>query len=85
MALFVLAGCIAVVAVADHRHKSSRMGPASVASWYCEHRGQRCEEPQAEAIEASWQRREQVYRVGFWAVSVGGVAALGFRLRPRMR
>ncbi len=83
--LIVLAGCIAGVAVADHRHKKARMGPASIASWYCQHDGQRCQETQAETIEASWQERERVYRVSFWAVSVGGMAVLGLRLRSRNR
>lgn len=82
---FVLAGGIAAVAVADHRHKNARMGPANVASWYCENRGERCNEPQADDIEASWQRRERVYRVTFWAVSLGGASALVLRLRSRNR
>ena len=81
-ALFVLAGGIGAVAVADHRHKNARMGPANVASWYCGHRGQRCEEPQAEAVEAAWQKRETVYRYSFWAASLGGMTALVLRLRP---
>ena len=56
--LVLLAGGIAAGALADHRHKNARMGRADVASWYCQHRNQRCQEPQAEAIEASWQQRE---------------------------
>ena len=81
--LFVLAGAIAAVAVADHRHKNARMGPANVASWYCHNRGQRCQEPQAENIEGAWQERERVYRLGFWAVSLGGIGALVLRVRSR--
>jgi hypothetical protein len=81
--LFVLSGAIAVGAVADHRHKNARMGPADAASWYCHNRGQRCQEPQAENIEGAWQRRERVYRVGFWAVSLGGIGALVLRVRSR--
>ena len=81
--LFVLAGGIAAAAVADHRHKNARMGPANVASWYCHNRGERCDEPLAEAIEAAWQQRERVYRASFWAVSLGGTAALVVRLRRR--
>lgn len=83
VALVVLAGGIGAVAVADHRHKNARMGPANVASWYCEHRGQRCRQPQAERIEAAWQHREKVYRVSFWAVSLAGMTALVLRLRSR--
>ena len=82
---FVLAVGIAAAAVADHRHKNARMGPANVASWYCQHRGQRCDEPQADKVEAAWQGRERVYRVSFWAVSLGGMTALVLRLRPRAR
>ena len=83
--LLVLAAGIAAVAVVDHLHKNARIGPASVASWYCQHRGQRCLEPQAENIEGAWQERERVYRVGFWAVSLGGVGALVLRVRSRER
>jgi len=83
--LFVLAGAIAAVAVADHRHKNARMGPANVASWYCHNRGQRCQEPQAEDIEGAWQKRERVYRVSFWAVSLGGMTAFVLRLRRKSR
>jgi hypothetical protein len=81
--LFVLAGAIAVGAVADHRHKDARMGPANVASWYCEHRGERCDEPQADNIEGAWQQRERVYRISFWALSLGGIGALVLRVRSR--
>jgi hypothetical protein len=81
--LLVLAAGIAAVAVTDHRHKNARMVPASVASWYCEHRGQRGHEPQAENIEGAWQERERVYRVGFWAASLGGVGGLVLRVRSR--
>jgi hypothetical protein len=81
--LFVLAGAIAVGAVADHRHKNARMGRADLASWYCHNRGQRCQEPQAETIEGAWHERERVYRAGFWAVSLGGIGALVLRVRSR--
>ena len=60
------------------------MTPAAYeASWYCAHEGQRCQEPQAEEISDAWHRRERVYRVSFWALSLGGVTALvlTFRLR----
>jgi hypothetical protein len=83
VALFILAGGVAAAAVVDHRHKNTRMGPADVASWYCQHRGQNCQEPQAADIEEAWQHREVVYRVSFWALSLGGLTALllTFRLR----
>ena len=57
------------------------MGRADVASWYCHNRNQRCQEPQAETIEASWQQRERVYRVSFWVASLGAMTALVLRLR----
>ena len=79
--LVLLAGGIAAVALADHRHKNARMGRADVANWYCQHRNQRCEEPRAETIEASWQQRERVYRVSFWLASLGAMTALVLRLR----
>ena len=79
--LVLLAGGIAAGAVADHRHKNARMGRADVASWYCHNRNQRCQEPQAETIEASWQQRERVYRVSFWVASLGAMTVLVLRLR----
>ena len=79
--LVLLAGGSVAAAVADHRHKNARRGPADVASWYCQHRNQRCEEPQAETIEASWQQREKVYRASFWVASLGAMTALVLRLR----
>ena len=79
--LVLSAGGIAAGAVADHRHKNSRMGRADVASWYCHNRNQRCQEPQAETIEASWQQRERVYRVSFWVASLGAMTVLVLRLR----
>ena len=42
---------------------------------------QRCQEPQAETIEASWQQQERVYRVSFWVASLGAMTALVLRLR----
>jgi hypothetical protein len=83
VALTALAGGIAGAAVADHQHKNALMGPANVASWYCQNRGQRCEEPQAEAVEAAWQRRELIYRISFCAASLGAMTALVLRLRRR--
>jgi hypothetical protein len=83
--LFILAGGVAGVAVVDHRHKNARMGPANVASWYCQHGGQRCEEPQAAEIEEAWQHRELVYRVSFWTLSLGALTALVLRLRLHSR
>ena len=79
--LVLLAGGIAAAAVADHRHKNARMGPANVASWYCHNRNQRCEEPQSKTIEASWQEREKLYRLSFCVVSLGAMTALVLRLR----
>ena len=81
MVLVLLAGGIAASAVADHRHKNARMGLANVASWYCHTRNQRCQEPQAETIEASWQQREKVYRASFWVASLGAMTVLALRLR----
>ncbi len=83
LASFILAVGVAAVAVVDHRHKNARMGPANEASWYCAHDGQRCQEPQAEEILEAWHRRERVYRVGFWALSLGGLTALALRFLRR--
>ena len=85
VALFILAGGVAAVAEVDHRHKAARIGPASVASWYCQHRGQRCQEPQAAEINGAWHHRERFYRVSFWALSLGGLTALVLRLRLHPR
>jgi hypothetical protein len=83
--LFVVAGGVAAVAVADHRHKNARMRPANIASWYCQHRGERCDEPQAEDVEAAWQDREQLYRAGFYTVSLGAIGAAAVALTLGIR
>ena len=83
LALFILAVGVAASAEVDHRHKNARIGPANVTSWYCQHRGLRCQEPQAAEIEAAWQHREKVYKVSFWALSLGGLTALALRFRLR--
>ena len=86
VALFILAGGVAAVAEVDHRHKNARMTPAAYeASWYCQHRGQRCQEPQAAEINGAWHHRERFYRVSFWALSLGGLTALVLRLRLHPR
>ena len=83
--LFIVAGGIAAVAVADHRHKNERMGPAYIASWDCEQRHERCDEPQWQDLEAAWQRRELFYRGGFYAVSVAGLGAAAVALTVGVR
>ncbi len=56
---------VGIAAVSDHTWKNHRMRDADVQTWYCINRGIRCDEPQTPDIEASWQRREVVYRAGF--------------------
>jgi hypothetical protein len=85
----VLAGAVAITAVVDHRHKVALMGPASVASWFCEHDGIRCDEPQADDVAGGWHRRERFYRAGFallLAVGLGGaLTSAGLVVRNRER
>jgi hypothetical protein len=81
--LIALAGGIAGAAVADHQHKKALMGPANVASWYCQNRSQRCQEPQAQAVEAAWQRRELMYRTTFYVTLLGAMTGLVLRLGQR--
>src|SRR5881397_2006481 len=56
---------IAIVAGEDHDRKTRRIARASVAEWYCVHRGVRCDEQKSAAIEESWMRRERAYKAGF--------------------
>jgi hypothetical protein len=81
VALFILACGVAAVAVVDHRHKNARMVHAYVATWYCQQDGRLCEKPQVAEIEGAWERRELVYRVSFWALSLGGLTALALTFR----
>ncbi len=84
MALFILAGGDAAIAVVDHQHKNARMTPAAYeASWYCAHDGQRCQERQAAEINGAWHHRERVYRISFWALSLGGLTALALTFHLR--
>jgi hypothetical protein len=89
LVFLLLAGAVAVTAVVDHRHKTARMGPANVASWFCQHDGVRCDEPQAEDVAGGWHRRERFYRAGFavlLAVGLGGALTSGvLLLRDRER
>jgi hypothetical protein len=52
-------------AVLDHRHKTAVINRANVASWFCEHRGQRCAEQKPGPVEDGWRARERVYKVAF--------------------
>jgi hypothetical protein len=61
---------IAIVSMGDHDRKTGRIARASVAEWYCVHRGVRCDEDKSAAIEESWVRREWAYKAGF-ALCVG--------------
>ena len=67
---------IVVVAVADHRAKQQRVRRASVASWFCTHRGLRCGEETPESIGDRWHRRERIYQASVALVFVIGAASV---------
>jgi len=78
----VLLVVIVIVAVVDHRAKQQRVRRASVASWFCTHRGLRCNEETPEAIGDRWHRRERIYQASVALVFVIGAASV---LVPAMR
>lgn len=69
---------VALVAVADHRHKVSVEHAAQEDAWFCAHgRPSACRDFDEPAYEQRWENREFAYRVTFFAV---GAAALGLGL-----
>ena len=73
---FVLAGVVAVVALADHHQRKAQSWDANQASWFCEFKGTRCGELQIEDLEDGWHHRELGYRISFFSLSSGGTAAV---------
>lgn len=73
---FALAGVIAVVALADHHRVKARSWDADLATFYCQHKGTRCDELQIEDLERGWHHRELGYRISFYSLSSGGIAAV---------
>jgi hypothetical protein len=71
---------LAVVAVGDHHRKGRSLRKASVAAWFCSHRGERCGERTPQAVESAWNRRERGYLVAGSALALvaiaGGAAAI---------
>jgi hypothetical protein len=75
---------VTVIAVVDHQRKTHRMNDASVAAWYCDHRGIRCDEERPDAIEDRWVERERAYKTTFGVLLfVGGVAVVARRRSRR--
>jgi hypothetical protein len=52
------------------------MRRASVASWFCTHRGVRCDEEKPDAIGERWHRRERIYQISVALLVVIGTASL---------
>jgi hypothetical protein len=73
---------VSIVAVADHRSKQQRMRRASVANWFCTHRGVRCDEEESQAIGERWHRRERIYQASVALLVVIGTASF---LLPAVR
>ena len=68
---------VTTVAALDHVRKTRALEQASVAEWYCAHRGQHCDERKSDDIEDSWSARERVYKdlgVSFVVISLGVIA-----------
>ena len=78
----ILLACILIVAIADHRSKAEQRRRASVANWFCAHRGIRCDEAKSEAIEDRWEVRERFYEAAAGIMVIIGSVAF---LLPAMR
>ncbi|MDX6401499.1 MAG: hypothetical protein QOF27_2105 [Gaiellaceae bacterium] len=74
---------LASAAVVDHTLKVRRMNDASVAAWYCAHRGTRCDEDKPDEIEDRWQQRERAYTIAIGVFVVAGGVAIANRRRIR--
>jgi hypothetical protein len=74
---------ISIVAVADHRSKQHRIQRASVASWWCTHRGVRCDEETTDAIGDRWHRRERIYEGTVAVILITGVVSVALATRRR--
>jgi hypothetical protein len=85
LAAAVCALLVGAAALADHAWKNHRMRNADVQTWYCANRGIRCDQPQTTDIEASWQRRELVYRTGFGVAAYTALAAAAVLAASRRR
>jgi hypothetical protein len=83
LACALLALVVAVVAVADHRHKNAVTSRYDVNGWYCEYRGERCNLPQPGPIEDRWNQREVAYKGVFGLSLAGAAAAAAFGVRRR--
>ena len=84
---FALAVVIAVVAFADHHRVNAQRWDASLATFYCQHKGTRCDELQTKDLESRWKRRERAYEISFFSLSFVGSAAVivAFALAWRRR
>jgi hypothetical protein len=70
LAAATCAVAIGAVSVLDHRHTREEIAKASVAGWYCEKRGLRCDDPQPGAIHDRWETRELGYKAAGGAFAV---------------
>ena len=73
---FALAGVIAVIALADHHRTKAQSGDANQASWFCHFKGTHCDDLQIKDLEGGWHHRELGYRISFFSLSSGGIAAV---------
>ena len=76
LVVFALAGVIAVVALADHHRVGAQSSAADLATFYCQHKGTRCDELQIEDLQRGWHHRELGYRISFFSLSSVGIAAV---------
>ena len=84
LAFGILTLLLAVAAVVDHRHKREVEFAAQEDAWFCAHgRPSACTDFDEVAYEARWERREQAYRVTFFALGASalGLTAVGLRRR----
>ena len=84
LAVGILTLLLGVAAVVDHRHKREVEFAAQEDAWFCAHgRPSACTDFDEVAYEARWERREQAYRVTFFALGASalGLTAVGLRRR----
>jgi len=83
LAAAILAGVVAAVAVADHRHTRGRIDRAHVFSWYCNHKQIFCTKSKPESIHDGWVTREYAYEAAEALFAAAFVAAGFWLLRSR--
>ena len=83
LAAAILAGLLAVVAIADHSHTRHRLRRAQVFAWYCEHRQRFCDREKSNPIHERWETREYAYDATMGVLAIAFVGGGVWLLRSR--